>query len=141
MSTGVGLFFYSKSTNRYLYLLRNDVKSQTWSIPGGKVENKETLFEALQRECMEEISYDITNHKLIPIQQFVNYNFTYHTFFCEVKNEFMPILNNEHYGYAWVESSLYPKPLHPGLFNTINFDIVKEKLKLIEGTSPSTLHT
>ena len=69
MSTGVGLFFYSKSTNRYLYLLRNDIKSQTWSIPGGKVENKETLFEALQRECMEEIGYFPKKAKLIPIQK------------------------------------------------------------------------
>jgi len=137
MSTGVGLFFYNKSTQRYLYLLRTDSKSPSWSIPGGKVENNETLFVALQRECMEEISYDITNLKLIPIQQFVNYSFTYHTFFCEVSNEFIPLLNDEHCGYAWVGSSMYPKPLHPGLFNTINFEIVKEKLKLIEGSSPS----
>lgn len=141
MSTGVGLFFYCKSTNRYLYLLRTDYKSPSWSIPGGKVENDETLFAALQRECNEEIGYDITSLKLIPIQQFVNYNFTYHTFFSEVIDEFIPILNDEHCGYAWVGSSMYPKPLHPGLFNTINFDIVKEKLKLIEGSSPSTLHT
>lgn len=138
MSTGVGLFFYSKSTQRYLYLLRTDNKNPSWSIPGGKVENNETLFVALKRECREEISFNIDSLKLIPIQQFVNYNFTYHTFFCEVANEFIPLLNDEHCGYAWVGSNMYPKPLHPGLFNTINFDVVKEKLKLIEGSRPST---
>ena len=137
MSQSAGIFFYSKSTNRYLYLLRTDIKNTSWSIPGGKVEDGETLLETLIRECNEEINFDISSYKLIPIQQFVNKDFTYHTFFCNVWNEFIPKLNDEHSGYAWVESKSYPKPLHPGLFNTINFDVVKEKLRLIEGSSPS----
>jgi hypothetical protein len=40
----------------------------------------------------------------------------------------MPKLNGEHIGYAWVSGERYPKPLHPGLFNMINFDIVRDKL-------------
>lgn len=132
MSTAAGIFFYSKTTNRYLFLLRTE-KNASWSIPGGKIEKLETLLSGLKRECLEEISFDITNLKLIPIQKFVNNDFTYHTFFCELENEFIPNLNNEHCGYAWVTKDQYPKPLHPGLFSTINFDLVKEKLKLIEG--------
>lgn len=132
MSTAAGIFFYSKTTNRYLFLLRKE-KNASWSIPGGKIEKLETLLSGLKRECLEEISFDITNLKLIPIQKFVNNDFTYHTFFCELTNEFIPNLNNEHCGYAWVTKDQYPKPLHPGLFSTINFDLVKEKLKLIEG--------
>lgn len=123
-----GVFFYSKSTGRYLYLLRSDHRSPTWSIPGGGIEKDETLFDGIARECDEEMSYDILDHKLIPIQKFVNNNFTYHTFFCEVEDEFIPLLNDEHVGYAWVRSGLYPKPLHPGLFSTVNIDIVLEKL-------------
>lgn len=132
MSTAAGIFFYSKTTNRYLFLLRKE-KNASWSIPGGKIEKLETLLSGLKRECLEEISFDITNLKLIPIQKFVNNDFTYHTFFCELTNEFIPNLNNEHCGYAWVTKDQYPKPLHSGLFSTINFDLVKEKLKLIEG--------
>lgn len=123
-----GVFFYSKSTGRYLYLLRSDHRSPTWSIPGGGIEKGETLLDGIARECSEEMSYDILDHKLIPIQKFVNNNFTYHTFFCEVEDEFIPVLNDEHVGYAWVRSGLYPKPLHPGLFSTVNIDIVIEKL-------------
>lgn len=137
MIQAAGIFFYSKSTNRYLYLLRTDSKNPTWSIPGGKVEKNETLLEGLSRECLEEIDFNITDLKLVPIQKFVQNNFTYHTFFCKLENEFIPKLNNEHSGYAWVISTHYPKPLHSGLFNTINFDLVKEKLKLIEGLDPS----
>lgn len=124
-----GVFFYSKDTHRYLYLLRTDKKNPgNWGIPGGKVENDETLMEGVERECMEEIGYFPHKAKLVPIQKFVNHNFTYHTFYCEVDREFTPVLNDEHCGYAWVGDNQYPKPLHPGLFNTVNFDVVQEKL-------------
>lgn len=127
-TTAAGVFFYSSSTNRYLYLLRADSRSPTWSMPGGGIEEHETLFEGIERECMEEMDFDISDLKLIPIQKFVNNSFIYHTFFCEVENEFIPNLNDEHVGYAWVGEGQYPKPLHPGLFSTVNIDIVTEKL-------------
>lgn len=123
-----GVFFYSKSTERYLYLLRSDQRSPTWSIPGGGIEQDEALFSAISRECMEEMNFSIDELKLIPIQKFVNGSFVYHTFFCEVEDEFIPTLNDEHIGYAWVGDGMYPKPLHPGLFSTVNIDIVIEKL-------------
>lgn len=123
-----GVFFYSKSTKRYLYLLRADQRSPTWSIPGGGIEKDEALLEGIIRECIEEMNFDISDLKLIPIQKFVNNAFVYHTFFCEVKEEFIPSLNDEHVGYAWVKEGQYPKPLHPGLFSTVNIDIVLEKL-------------
>ncbi len=127
-----GIFFYSASTKRFLYLLRNDDKtSSTWGIPGGKIEENETLMTGLKRECIEELNYFPTSAKLIPLQKFVNNTFTYHTFFCKVDNEFIPILNEEHLGYAWIDHNQHPKPLHPGLFNTVNFDIVQEKIKKI----------
>lgn len=112
-----------------MYLLRTDNKNPgNWGIPGGKIDKEETLLEGLERECLEEIGFWPVSTKLIPIQKFVNNNFTYHTFFCSVSDEFIPILNYEHCGYAWVGGGQYPKPLHPGLFSTVNFDIVQEKL-------------
>lgn len=129
MNTSAGIFFYSSSTYRFLYLLRTDSKNPgNWGIPGGKIENDETLLEGVERECREEIGYWPINPKLIPIQKFVNNTFTYHTFFCEVTDEFIPVLNEEHCGYAWVGDKQYPKPLHPGLFSTVNMDIVQDKL-------------
>lgn len=132
MNTGVGIFFYSRSTARYLYLFRTD--SLNWSIPGGKLEDGETIIMGLQRECREEIGWWPSEPKIIPIQKFVNHTFVYHTFFCEIDSEFVPVLNDEHCGYAWVGSGHYPKPLHPGLFNTINIDVVAEKLVALTTT-------
>jgi len=127
-NTLAGIFFYCNSTSRFLYLMRSDANF-AWGVPGGKIEENETLLEGLQRECMEEINYWPIDPKLVPIQKFVNQSFTYHTFFCAVDTEFIPELNDEHIGYAWVGENQHPKPMHPGLFSTINIDIVKEKLK------------
>ena len=124
-----GVFFYSVSTQRFLFLLRAENKNPAnWGLPGGKMEKDETLLEGIERECLEELSYFPNTAKLIPIQKFINKTFVYHTFFCAVDNEFIPVLNDEHYGYCWVDLQHSPKPLHPGLFNTINFDVVLEKL-------------
>lgn len=128
-----GVFFYNKVTDRFLFLLRNDNRNnQTWGLPGGKINQSETLYEGVARECMEEMQYFPQDAKLYPIQKFVNHNFVYHTFFCEVDNEFIPTLNDEHIGYCWVNSETYPKPLHPGLFNSMNIDIVQDKLKTLK---------
>jgi 8-oxo-dGTP diphosphatase len=129
-NTSAGLFFYSKNTGRFLYLLRSD-NNCSWGVPGGKIEKDETLLEGIERECMEEIGYFPNDAKLVPIQKFVNNTFTYHTFFCAVDDEFVPILNNEHIGYAWVGMNQHPKPMHPGLFSTVNIDIVREKLETL----------
>lgn len=131
VNTSAGVFFYCYTSKRFLYLLRNDKNGNTWSIPGGKIEKNETLLEGLERECLEEIGFFPKDAKLIPIQKFVNNTFTYHTFFCSVENEFIPNLNYEHSGYAWVDEGLYPKPMHPGLFSTVNIDLVQEKLQLL----------
>lgn len=128
-NSSAGVFFYSTNTKRFLFLLRTDPKLPVnWGIPGGKIEKDETLLEGIARECTEEINYFPVNAKLIPIQKFTNYNFVYHTFFCAIEDEFMPMLNDEHCGYCWVDLKHYPKPLHPGLFNTINLDIVLDKI-------------
>lgn len=126
-NTSAGLFFYCKTTGRFLYLLRSDA-NYAWGVPGGKIEKNETLLEGLERECLEEIGYFPKDAKLIPIQKFVNNNFTYHTFFCAIEEEFIPYLNCEHVGYAWIGDDQHPKPMHPGLFSTVNIDIVKQKL-------------
>jgi ADP-ribose pyrophosphatase YjhB (NUDIX family) len=50
----VGVWFYTASTRRYLYLMRNDPKHPgSWGLPGGRVEAGETLITAITRECEE----------------------------------------------------------------------------------------
>jgi len=131
----VGVWFYSTSTDRYLYLLRNDPRHpNTWGLPGGKVDGNETLIQAIKRECNEEMGLVPEYEKLIPLEKFTSADgkFVYHTFFCTVANEFIPTLNEEHNGWAWISAGSWPKPLHPGLWSTINFDVVQEKVNSLK---------
>ncbi len=131
----VGVWFYAYNTQRYLYLMRNDPKHPFhWGLPGGKVEDNETLLDAITRECSEEIGGIPEYIKLVPIEQYTgpNNHFVYHTFFCLVSDEFVPVLNDEHLGYAWLDRGVIPKPLHPGLWATINVEDIYTKIETVE---------
>lgn len=135
MIESVGALIYSTSTKRFLFLLRNGPKfSGTWGLPGGKVEANETVSQALEREINEELSGVIRGAKLYPIEKFTSDNkkFTYHTFLIPVDEEFVPLLNNEHRGYAWCAVGDHPRPLHPGVWRTFSFAEVIEKLKTVQ---------
>lgn len=129
---GVGVLFSTQDTNRNLYLLRNQ-REQVWGLPGGKVERGETLREALERECREEIGYWPEDAKLYPIECFTSNDgkFSYHTFYCAIEGEFIPRLNSEHIAYAWCDCDVTPQPLHQGLYNTLNHDIIRQKINII----------
>lgn len=132
---GVGALVYAKHTNRYLFLLRNKHRQQGfWGIPGGKLEAGETVIQGLVREIQEEIGVDYSKKKFIPLETFTadNEKFVYYTFLVTVDHEFVPILNEEHRGYCWVEMKDHPKPLHPGLWRSFNFEIIKKKIKTLE---------
>ena len=133
--TAVGVWFYSIDTQRYLYLMRNDPKHPNcWGLPGGKIESGETLIDGIRRECAEELGTMPEYLKLVPLEKFTtsDLGFEYHTFFCSVAGEFVPKLNDEHLGWSWINSGTWPRPMHPGLWSTVNFDAVRDKIQTME---------
>lgn len=115
--------------------MRNDDKHpQCWGLPGGKIEDGESMMTAMERECTEELGSMPDYIKLVPLEKFTSADnkFSYHTFFCSVVGEFTPVLNDEHVGYAWIDSGTWPKPMHPGLWSTVNFDAVRSKISTIQ---------
>ena len=135
INQSVGTLFLSKTTKRYLFVLRSGAKyDSTWAFVGGKVENNETEYNALQREIVEEIGFMPLVLKTIPVEKFTNSknNFTYTTYICLVEEEFVPKLNAEHKGYAWSKIDSWPKPLHPGVFTTLQVNEIIKKIKTTE---------
>ena len=135
--TGAGGILCCRETKRFLFLLRNDKKYKNrWGFAGGKVENDETTINGLKREIFEEVGHLPDIEKIIPIELFTSEDghFFYHTFILIVDKEFIPVLNGEHCGFAWVTMAGWPGPLHPGVFSTLKLDSIKDKIRTIVET-------
>ena len=129
-----GALFYTLNTSRFLLLHRTASKhNNVWGLVGGTKEEKETLFEGLTREIEEEIGFLPEVKKTMPLETFISKDdhFHFHTYLCVVEKEFIPNLNNEHDGYAWVSFSKWPKPLHQGLTNTLRNKTNQRKLQTV----------
>jgi len=132
--SAVGIWFHSLDTKRNLFLMRNDKKYKGhWGLPGGKIEEDESLIETIHRECLEEMGVVPDYIKLVPIDKFTAdaNQFCYHTFFCLVNKEFIPDLNHEHIGYAWVDADTIPKPLHPGFWATLKDEDIFQRIETL----------
>ena len=129
-----GALFYSLNTKRFLFLHRTKGKTKNlWGLVGGTTEDKETPWEGLQREIKEEIGNVPNIKKTIPLETFVSNdtNFLFHTYLCIIDKEFIPQLNKEHDGYAWVSFNKWPRPLHFGLKNTLESKVNLRKLETL----------
>jgi|TARA_B100001287_G_scaffold270222_1_gene268700 8-oxo-dGTP pyrophosphatase MutT (NUDIX family) len=129
-----GALFYTLDTQRFLFLHRTQSRqADVWGLVGGTNESEEIPYQALLREIKEEIGSTPSIIKSIPLETFVSNDekFNFHTYLCVVKEEFIPKLNKEHNGYAWVSFGKWPKPLHQGLRNTLQSKANLTKLQTV----------
>ena len=134
MLKAAGACIIAKDTKRIILQQRDKYGShpRNWGFWGGKVEDNENISQALLREVCEELGLDIKKDvkKIYPLDQYLSRNkaFSYYSFVIVVRKEFIPTLNHESGGYAWIEHEYFPKPLHPGTRRTL---FKKNKLKVI----------
>lgn len=143
----VGAVFLSKDTGRMMLNLRSSTVSypQYWGFVGGKLEVNETPVAALKREISEELGSSVpTILDIIPFDIFMSRNekFKYYSFLVIVQDEFVPVLNDESSGYAWVKIGSWPKPLHPGAKSTLyNQNLIQDFEHMWNSLSTSNLFT
>lgn len=129
-----GALFYSLKSQRFLLLHRAQSKQKNvWGLVGGTNGKDELPWPALEREIKEEIGILPIIIKTIPLETFISTDekFRFHTYLVFVSDEFLPKLNNEHDGYAWVSFGKWPKPLHQGLRNTLQSKKNQTKLETV----------
>jgi 8-oxo-dGTP pyrophosphatase MutT (NUDIX family) len=130
-----GGLFFAKDTKRFLFLLRNQGRTAgSWGIVGGKKEPEDlTAYAALEREIKEEVGTVPKIKKVVPLELFTSEDqrFYFNTYMLVVDKEFIPVLNDEHVGYAWCALNQWPKPLHQGVKRSLSNKTNRTKIELL----------
>ena len=109
-----------------------------WCLPGGKVEEGESAFEAVRREAVEETGFGIgdANPPLIDRRTSAE-GVDFSTFRHKVGEAFDVDLNGEHTEYVWAHPDNPPSPLHPAvaaLLSSIAMDHKPDAIAFDEGS-------
>lgn len=132
-----GCILLSEDTRRILLQLRSPDRrgKNYWGFWGGTNENGELPMQTIERELSEELGLLPDFTKVYPIHKMVSNDdsFEYDTFLATIPHEFMPTINNESEGYAWVNYDRYPVPLHPGAKLVLQNPRILSKIKTIVG--------
>jgi 8-oxo-dGTP pyrophosphatase MutT (NUDIX family) len=129
-----GALLYSRNTNRILLIQKSNGKhSGTWGLVGGTNLANENPWQGLQREITEEIGSIPSIIKTLPLEKFVSNDsiFNFHTYFCVLEDEFIPILSDEHIAWGWFNLKFLPKPIHRGLDLSLRNKIIQTKIQTI----------
>lgn len=129
-----GAILCAKTTKRILLLQKTEGKhSGRWGLPGGTNNPEETAWQGLKRELQEELGQLPDILKTIPLEKFVSNDslFNFHTYFCIVNEEFVPILSEEHQGWGWFTLINLPKPVHKGLELSLKNRTIQTKIQTV----------
>lgn len=129
-----GALICAKTTNRFLLLQKAEGKhAGRWGLVGGTNHSDESAWQGLQREIEEELGAMPDIKKTIPLERFVSNDsmFNFHTYFCVVENEFVPILSDEHSAWGWFNLDNLPKPVHKGLDLSLRNKTIHIKLQTV----------
>lgn len=123
-----GALFKAMDTNRYLFVLRSQKSSYPgrFGLVGGKVHVNEDLLQGLTRECVEELGFMPDVKKWIAFNKYesMDKKFVYHSVLVLTPTEFIPFLNKENDGFAWVNLTNPPRPLHPRLREVLSSSVL-----------------
>lgn len=124
----------TKTKNILLQLRKPDRKNVSyWGFWGGSSQEGETPIQTIYRELGEELGMVPEITKIYPLHKMVsnNQSFEYNTFLITIPEEFVPTINDESNGYAWVNYETYPVPLHPGAKLVIDNPRILSKIQTI----------
>ncbi len=130
---GAGCLFWDLEDEKFLLIKRSEYVPlpNTWTLPGGRLDPGETPIEAVRREVVEEIGFEIGKRplRLIYTNETHAPRFRFFTYACLLKNKFEPRLNWESTDYMWCDMSDLPDDLHWGVKQMVSNDRAARLLK------------
>lgn len=84
-------------------LLKQTYGDKRWGLPGGAVDKGETIFDAIQRECFEELGIFICINGLSGIYYHEPFESHAILFNCSINLHSQIKLSDEHSDYAWFQ--------------------------------------
>lgn len=129
-----GALICARSTHRFLLLQKASGKhAGRWGLVGGTNHYGETAWQGLNREIAEELGAMPDIKKTLPLERFVSNDslFKFHTYFCVVESEFVPLLSDEHVAWGWFDLNNLPKPVHKGLDLSLRNRIIQTKIQTV----------
>ncbi|MBB1321737.1 NUDIX domain-containing protein [Shewanella vesiculosa] len=82
-------------------LLKANYGNKHWGLPGGGLDPNETIHQALQRECIEELGHAVTINYLSGVYFHSAYQSQAFIFRCQLPESAQIILSDEHSEYAY----------------------------------------
>ena len=106
----------ARDTDRILFLQRSVHcdEPRTWGMCSGEIDDEELPEETALRELEEETGHD-GDVSLVSLLVSRTDGRMFWSYLAIVDEEFVPELNWEHTGHAWVTPGAWPQPLHPGV--------------------------
>jgi 8-oxo-dGTP pyrophosphatase MutT (NUDIX family) len=124
-----GCLVYSIKTNKFLLIKRSSKVEQPnkWAIVGGNSNPFELPYQTALRELKEETGFNANILLKEHISTYKKETFTYETYLIAIRNEFIPVLNEESSAFKWVTleelyESRFSKDSHFGLIYTLKVD-------------------
>lgn len=125
---GAGALFYALDTQKFLVLLRADDgdDGNCWCCLGGGRDmvngQPEPLEMTVRREAFEEggLAMD-AEYELIHVgTKRYEDGFKFYNYLALIEEEFLPIINEEHKSFQWVDWDKLPKEMHRGMMSVFN---------------------
>jgi 8-oxo-dGTP pyrophosphatase MutT (NUDIX family) len=102
----------TENRDKFLLLLRpkdDETIRDKWTFVAGTIDEGETPLETIKREVEEELQFDSTSIKFTPIGESKRKNLHLFYFVGIMKDEEVPILNNENVDWGWFRMDKLPK--------------------------------
>jgi 8-oxo-dGTP diphosphatase len=111
-----------QNTQGKILQLKATYGTQGWGLPGGALEPGETIHQALQRECLEELGVSVE----IKYMSGMYYHHKFHAqvciFYCEIPSDAKFKLSKEHSEYAYFAISELSDIQKIRVQDCLNFD-------------------